>query len=75
MLYYITQMTTASKITLEIGKTYVTRDGQRVRIEAETECRGTFRMRGVDEYGRPTWRSRKGRFDRLASHLDLVREG
>lgn len=61
-------------MTIEAGKTYLTRDGQRIHIEQETSHRGTYRMRGEDEQGRVTWRSRKGRFDRHPSRLDLVAE-
>jgi hypothetical protein len=60
--------------TIQPGKTYTTRDGQRVRIEAETANRGTYRMQGEDEQGRITWRSRKGRFERHPHRLDLVAE-
>jgi hypothetical protein len=64
-----------SKISLEIGKTYLTRDGSlRVTIQAETDNRGTYRMQGEDELGRITWRSVNGRFERHAHSLDLVRE-
>ena len=61
-------------MTIKTGKTYITRDGQRVRIEAETDYPGTYRMRGEDEQGRITWRARKGQFDRHPSRLDLVAE-
>lgn len=62
------------KMTIVPGKTYLTRDGRRVRIERETSHpdRGTYIMRGTDERGRVTWRSRRGRFDRYPSQLDLV---
>lgn len=63
-----------STIIIEVGKTYSTRDGQRIVIQAETENRGVYRFRGEDEQGCITWRSRKGRFDRTPHHLDLVRE-
>ena len=60
--------------TIEIGKTYLTRDGQRVRIDAETDNRGTYRMRGEDQEGRVTWRSHKGRFTSRPHRLDLIAE-
>ena len=63
-----------AKVNLEIGKTYETRDGRKITIEAKTTERGTYRFRGVDERGRLTWRSAKGRFDSRASAHDLVRE-
>ena len=59
---------------IEIGKTYKTRDGQRVTIQAETAEGGTYRFQGEDEQGRITWRSAKGRFDKRPSPLDLVVE-
>lgn len=61
-------------IIIEVGKTYLTRDGQRVRIEAETDNKGTYKMQGEDEEGRVTWRSRRGRFASRACALDLVAE-
>lgn len=59
---------------IEVGKTYRTRSGRKVKIEAETENRGTYRMRGEDEQGRITWRSKRGRFDRHPSQHDLIAE-
>jgi hypothetical protein len=62
-------------MNIEIGKTYVTRDGElRVTIKAETDRPGTYRMRGEDDRGCITWRSQKGRFERYAHRHDLVRE-
>ena len=62
-------------MNIEIGKTYVTRNGElRVTIKAETANRGTYQMRGEDNLGRITWRSSKGRFERYAHRHDLVRE-
>jgi hypothetical protein len=63
-----------SKMKIEVGKTYLTRDGQKITIQSESGYRGTWRMQGVDEIGRLTWRSRKGRFERRPSKLDLVAE-
>lgn len=63
-----------SKVTVEVGKSYVTRNGHIVRIEAETNSRGTYRMQGVDDQDRVTWRSRKGRFESRPHHLDLIAE-
>lgn len=63
-----------TKFTLEVGKTYLTRQDERVRIDAETENRGTYRMRGEDEQGRVTWRSLKGRFTDRPHALDLIAE-
>ncbi len=62
---------------IEVGKTYLTRDGQRIEIESEAldgTSSVTYRMQGIDEKGRVTWRSRRGRFDRYPSRLDLVEE-
>ena len=60
---------------IQVGKTYVTRDGHKVTIEAETPmATATYVMQGVDERGRITWRTRKGRFDRHPHPNDLVSE-
>jgi hypothetical protein len=71
---------------IQPGKIYLTRDGQRVLIEAETNYPGTYRMQGVyvdgGHFSDPstmtilgvTWRSREGHFDGSPSHLDLVSE-
>lgn len=72
---------------LEVGKTYLTRDGQRVLIEAETTAHGTYKMQGIyvegadwhDRCNKPalgvTWRSKDGRMSRTRHRLDLVMEG
>ena len=54
------------------GKTYITRNGDLVRIEAETNYGRTYKMQGIDDQGRVTWRSRAGRFTSHPHHLDLV---
>ena len=64
-----------STITLQIGKTYVTRDGSlHVLIQAETNLNGTYSMQGEDDLGRITWRTRKGQFSRYLHPLDLTAE-
>jgi hypothetical protein len=72
---------------IEVGKTYLTRDGQCVLIEAETTSHGTFKMQGVylqggghwyDPYNYRamgvTWRSKDGRMSGNRHRLDLVME-
>ena len=60
---------------IEIGKTYLTREGERITIEHITPFpQGTWVVQGIDERGRITWRSRKGRFTNYPHPLDLVRE-
>jgi hypothetical protein len=61
---------------VEIGKTYLTRSGERIAIEAETDIKvgRTYQFRGTDDRGRFTWYSAKGRFTRHPHRLDLVRE-
>jgi hypothetical protein len=65
-------------MNIEIGKSYATRDGQTVRIEAETEILDprtsrTYQMRGV-RGGSITYYSAKGRFAAHPHRLDLVAE-
>ncbi len=59
---------------VEVGKTYLTRTGERVHIHAKTGWPGTYRMRGEDNRGRITWRSERGRFVSYPHSLDLVAE-
>jgi hypothetical protein len=71
---------------LKVGKTYLTRDGQRVLIEAETTRHGMYTMQGVyvegghccDPYNHRalgvTWRRKDGRMSRARHRLDLVVE-
>jgi len=59
---------------IEVGKAYMTRDGQRVRITGQTNYPGTYSMIGEDDRGRVTWRSRTGRFYKYPHRLDLVSE-
>ena len=62
------------RVTVEVGKAYLTRDGQRIAIEAETTRAGTYKMQGVDSQGRVTWRSRRGAFTSHPHRLDLITE-
>jgi hypothetical protein len=71
---------------IEVGKTYLTRDGQRVLIETETAHHGMYTMQGVYVEGghwhNPyhhralgvTWRRKDGRMSRARHRLDLVME-
>lgn len=68
---------------IQVGRTYLTRDGERVKIVAETDQPGTYRMRGIildgigpgnANKGAFTWRSRAGRFTSHPHRLDLVSE-
>jgi hypothetical protein len=62
-------------MNIEIGKTYLTRSGERITIEAETTCKDpTYRFQGMDERGRITWRSLKGRIFAHPHRLDLIKE-
>lgn len=65
-------------MTLEIGKTYLSRDGTllvTVLREVDTCApRGTYRVLGRDQMGRITFHSRKGRFERHPHRLDLIEE-
>ena len=63
-----------SKFRIEVGKSYLTRDGDRVTIEAETAYRGTWSMQGTDGRGRLTWHSAAGRFTDRPHAADLVAE-
>jgi hypothetical protein len=67
-------MKAVKNLKIEPGKTYLTRDGQRITIEAKTKHGRTYRMQGEDERGRITWRSTVGRFGRTPSRLDLIAE-
>jgi hypothetical protein len=62
-------------MNVEVGKTYRDRDGRKVTIESETDNElPRYRMQGVDHLGRITWCSRKGRFWKHPTRLDLVAE-
>jgi hypothetical protein len=62
----------ASSIKIEVGKSYMTRDGEQITIQADTGQPGRYRFQGEDAEGRLTWRSAKGRFGRHPHRLDLV---
>jgi hypothetical protein len=62
------------KIRVEPGKTYLTRDGDRVTIAHQTPSHGQWEYIGNDSRGRVTWRSAKGQHGRYRSGLDLVKE-
>jgi hypothetical protein len=60
---------------IEIGKTYICRDGSQFHAEALTRiCGRTYDVQGRDERGRVTWRSIHGRFAVTPHRLDVVRE-
>jgi hypothetical protein len=59
---------------VEIGKTYEARNGSKIKAVAITGRPGTFAVLCKDQFGRPTWRSLKGRFSRYPTCFDLVRE-
>ncbi len=64
-------------MTIEAGKTYITREGKRVRIELiydRDDFAAYWRCVGEDDQGRVTWRSLKGRFTSHPHRLDLVGE-
>ena len=62
------------KLRLEDGKTYLTRQGEKVFIDGQTMSHGLWEYVGHDEAGRLTWRSAKGQHGRYRSGSDLVRE-
>lgn len=62
-----------TKIFIQVGKSYICRNGSMFIAEAITNYPGTYKVQGVDEKGRVTWRSLKGRFDSHPHALDVVR--
>jgi hypothetical protein len=63
------------QMKIEIGKTYICRDGSLFRAEALTRGYGrTYKVQGEDERGCVTWRSIHGRFTSVPHRLDVVRE-
>ena len=64
-----------SKIIIEIGKTYVCRDGSEFTARHYTDSeRVCERVCGRDERDRVTWRSAKGRVTSFPHRRDVVRE-
>ena len=61
-------------VRLEDGKTYLTREGERVFIEGQTMSHGLWEYVGKDERGRITWRSAKGQHGRYRGPTDLIKE-
>jgi len=59
-------------MNIEVGQTYICRSGDIFIAEAITKQGGTYKVQGFDQFGRITWRSLKGRFDRHPHHLDVV---
>lgn len=59
---------------IEVGKTYVCRDGSKFLAQAITTEGKLYRVQGEDDLGRVTWRSIKGRFERHPHKLDVVAE-
>jgi hypothetical protein len=60
---------------IEIGKTYICRDGSQFHAQELTRGYGrTYKVQGVDEHGCVTWRSIHGRFTSVPHRLDVVRE-
>jgi hypothetical protein len=47
MATYLPCITREKNVILKVGRTYLTRDGQRVLIEAETTRHGTYNMQGI----------------------------
>ncbi len=63
-----------TKIRLEPGKTYLTRDGERVTILHQTASHGIWEYLGKDSNDRLTWRSATGQHGRYRSSSDLIKE-
>jgi len=62
-----------AKILIEIGSTYVCRDGSLFTATGFTDHDGAkYRVVGRDGKDRVTWRSAKGRFTSHPHHLDVV---
>ncbi len=57
---------------IEIGKTYITRNGETFTATGFTGKKGTYAVIGRDSKDRLTWRSLKGRFDRKPHDLDVI---